>query len=236
MRSKFDFARTVAGLVLFSIAFGYVEGAVVVYLRSVYLPLRMHFYPGALTSEVFPLLSLDQLRALGPENTLLLSIEYARELATLLMLAGVATVAARNVRHGVAAFLFCFGIWDVVFYFSLKLLLDWPASLFAWDILFLVPVPWVGPVLAPMLVSISMIAAGLLVLWREHNNDPVHINAMRWSLIILGGTVIVAAFVWDFHNTLKGAAPATFHWEVFALGEAIGLLAFTAALRRSAAA
>src|SRR5690349_2988847 len=154
MPSKTQFWRTITGLVLFAIAFGYVEAAVVAYLRSIYTPLRAHFYPPSSAGELFPLLTLDQLRALGPEHTARLNTELGREFATLLMLSSVALVAARKPREWIAAFVLCFGIWDITFYAFLKLLLNWPASLLTWDILFLLPVPWVGPVIAPILVSI----------------------------------------------------------------------------------
>lgn len=107
LSAKPDFWRFIAGLVIFSAVFGYVEAAVVVYLRSIYTPLRAHFYsvnPG----ELFPLLTLEQLRSLS-ENVGRLTIELGRELATLLMLAGVATIAVRSLREWVAAFVVCFG-------------------------------------------------------------------------------------------------------------------------------
>src|SRR5436309_8393617 len=159
--------RITAGLVLFGVAFGYVEAAVVVYLNSIYLPLRTHFYPTVPKTEMLPLLSIDQLRSLGPEHVTRLKIEVGREMATLLMLAGVALAITRNLREWVAAFLVGFGVWDLAYYLFLKVLADWPPSLLTWDVLFLIPAPWVGPVLAPVLVSISMILAGLIVLWQE---------------------------------------------------------------------
>jgi hypothetical protein len=233
-RSKGQFWRTIAGLVLFAVAFGYVEAAVVAYLRSIYTPLRGHFYPGS-SNELFPLLSLDQLRVLGPEHVTRLKIELGREVATLLMLAGVAVAAACNLREWAAAFVLCFGIWDIAFYSFLKLLLSWPASLLTWDILFLLPVPWVGPVLAPILVSLSMIGAGLMVLWHEHTRRPVHIGRARWALILAGGLIVFAAFIADFRNTAAGGNPSAFHWGLFLIGEAVGLLAFCEALVRARA-
>lgn len=234
VRWKVQFWRTIAGLVLFAVAFGYVEAAVVAYLRSIYTPLRAHFYPGS-SNELFPLLSFDQLRVLGPEHLARLNIELGREIATLLMLAGVAVAVARNLREWAAAFVVCFGIWDIAFYSFLKLLLSWPASLLTWDILFLLPVPWVGPVLAPIVVSVSMIGAGVMVLWREHTNRPVHIDAARWALILLGGVIVFAAFIADFRNTAAGGNPSAFHWGVFLIGEAVALLAFFDALLRARA-
>jgi hypothetical protein len=231
MASRGGWWRVVVGVLIFGVAFGYVEAAVVAYLRAMYAPLRAHFYPMVPPGELFPLLTLDQLRAIGPEHATRLETELGREFATLAMLAGVALIAARSAREWIAAFAVSFGVWDIAFYLSLKLLLNWPASLFTCDILFLLPVPWVGPVIAPILVSISMIGAGLVILWREYNNEPVHMAASRWAVIILGGAIVVAAFMWDFRNTAMGRSPNPFNWLVFFLGEVIGLLAFASALR-----
>jgi len=230
-----ELRRILTGLVLFSVAFGYVEAAVVAYLRSIYNPLRARFYPGN-PGELFPLLSLQQLQSLGPEHILRLKIELGRELATMLMLAGVALTVTRKPREWVAAFLICFGIWDMTFYLFLKVMLNWPASLLTWDILFLVPVPWTGPVIAPIVVSLSMIVCGFLLLWREHNHQPLHLTTWRWVLILLGGATIVLAFAWDFRNTANGGTPNPFQWWLFAAGEAIALGAFLTSLRRNATA
>ena len=85
------------------------------------------------------------------------------------MLASVGLIAARRAREWIAAFVVCFGVWDIAFYLSLKLLLDWPASLFTWDILFLLPVPWVGPVPRAYTCFHLDDCCGLRVLWREYN-------------------------------------------------------------------
>ena len=228
--SKPDFWRCIAGLILFSAAFGYVEAAVVAYLRSIYTPVRAHFY-SVTPDQVFPLLSVAQLRSLGPEHLVRLRIELGRELATLLMLAGAAMIAARSLREWVAAFVLCFGVWDITFYMFLKLLIDWPASVLTWDILFLIPVPWTGPVIAPVITSSSMIGSGLLLLRREYNNKPVHMTALEGSGIVLGGVLVIAAFMWDFRNTASGGNPNPFNWILFAVGETIGLLSFSSSLR-----
>jgi hypothetical protein len=147
-------------------------------------------------------------------------------------LAGVGVAATRSVRESFAAFVLCFGVWDIAFYGFLKALLGWPESLWTWDILFLLPVPWVGPVLAPILVSISMIAAGALLLWREHNARPIAIHRVQWAAIVAGGLIILAAFMADFRNTARGGNPNAFHWGVFAAGEVLGVIGFASALRK----
>ena len=232
MSSKTRFWRTITGLVLFAIAFGYVEAAVVAYLRAIYDPIRAHFYPPSSAGELFPLLTLDQLRILGPEHTARLKTELGREFATMLMLSGVALVAARKPREWIAAFVLCFGIWDITFYGFLKLLLNWPASLLTWDILFLLPGPWVGPVIAPILVSVSMILAGFYGLWREYNENPFPMTRTRWAFIGLGGLLVFLAFIYDFPNTARGGNPKAFRWDIFLVGEGMAVLALISAVWR----
>ncbi len=224
--------RTVAGIVLFGAAFGYVEAAVVVYLRAIYSPWHAHYHPEVPADDLFPLLRIDQLREMGPEHVTRLNIELGREFATLLMLGGAALMVGRNLREWVAVFVACFGVWDIVFYLVLKALLNWPASLFTWDLLFLLPVPWVGPVLAPVLVAISMIGVGLAVLWREYRGDPVDVGRMRWVVIIVGGILVFVSFTADFMNTTSGGYPKPFHWPLFLAGEATWLFVLCIAFKR----
>ena len=129
--------------------------------------------PGSVSppGELFPLLTIEQAQAAGPEQPKTLIIEIGREAATIVMLAAIALAVADNAGQWAAAFAIAFGTWDIAFYAFLKLLLDWPASLLTWDILFLIPIPWVGPVLAPVIVSASMIAAGLWHLRREASGE-----------------------------------------------------------------
>jgi hypothetical protein len=233
MSSNAAWWRTLAGLLLFGLAFGYVEAAIVTYLNAIYMPLRAHFYPALPKTELFPLLSLDQLRVSSVEYATHLKTEVVRELATLLMLAGVALALARNIREWVALFAVSFGIWDLSFYLFLNLLSNWPASLLDWDLLFLVPAPWIGPVLAPVLVSISMIIGGFIVLWREHAGKPVHITGIQWTFMLFGAAIIITAFVYDYRQILQGGVVRTFHWALFSLGLGIGLFTFGTAYRRS---
>lgn len=219
--------RKLIALILFGIAFGYLEAAVVVYLRTIYEPIRQKISPRP-ANELFPLITVEQLRQAGPENSRRLLTELGREAATLLMLAAIGLAVAGNFAQWTGAFLVAFGVWDIFFYLSLKLLIDWPQSLLTWDLLFLIPVPWVGPVAAPVIVSASMIVCGVSVLFR-----PVHVRPQHWAAILLGGIVVVVACCLDYPNITRGGMPNPFHWGVFLLGEAIGIAGFAAAVSSS---
>ena len=161
-------------------------------------------------------------------------MELGRELATILMLAAAALAVGRTRAQWTAAFGFVFGVWDIFFYVFLKLLIHWPASLFTWDILFLLPGPWVGPVLSPVIVSATMIVAGAMVLVRESRGRLLRLRWIHWTGILAGASVIIVAFLWDWRNTTAGNWPNPFNWPLFLVGEALGLAAFLHAWRSSA--
>jgi hypothetical protein len=219
-------ARILTALLLFGAAFGYVEAAVVVYVRGLYEPLHQRLHPDRPPDDLFPLLSVEQLEAAGPPYLRWLATELVREGATLVMLAAVALAVAQNRREWLAAFMVVFGVWDLFFYGSLKVLLDWPESLWTWDLLFLLPLPWAGPVLAPSLVAVGMIGAGVVVLGRETAGRPLHLGWIRGAVIGTGGLLVVLAFCWDWRNTMAGGEPRPFHWPLFAFGGGLGLAAF----------
>jgi hypothetical protein len=226
-----DRKRATVALLLFGVSFGYVEAAVVTYSGALYEPLRQRFYPKHPPSDVFPLLSERQLKEAGPEQLRLLKAELVREAATLVTLGAVAIGVGRNGMQTFAAFLIAFGTWDISFYAFLKLLHDWPASLLTWDLLFLLPVPWAAPVLAPVLVSLSMIGAGLVLLGRDWAGSPVQFGLFHWLGLLAAGAVLVTVFTWDFRNITGGGLPRSFNWPLFTLGGAIALATFLHALR-----
>ncbi len=191
-------------LTLFAVAFGYIEGAVVVYLRELY-------YPGGF--------SLDLL-ASRPRH--IVTTEVAREAASLLLLLSVARLAVRGGLRRFAVFAFCFGVWDLVFYLTLKLLLDWPVSLLDWDILFLIPVPWTAPVLAPVLVSLGLVTSGVMLLLPSEERLP-HITRHDWLIESTAGIVILATFFWALPNLATGRPPGAYPWWLFAIGYLGGL-------------
>jgi hypothetical protein len=212
--------RVAAGLILFGISFAYVEASVVVYLRALYDPLRHKLRPDRAAGELFPLITPDQIRTSAPETSTLVRVEVVREAATMIMLASVAWVAGAG-RLWLPSFAIAFGTWDLFFYVFLKLLVHWPASIMTWDILFLIPVPWAAPVLAPSIVAITIMITGLLALARA-----VQARAVHWGVMTLGGVLILMSFMWDYQNLTAGGLPRPFAWGLFSAGELLGVAAF----------
>jgi hypothetical protein len=223
--------RPYLALLLFGIAFGYVEAAVVVYLRAVLEPVRHASFRPEEDDGVFPLLTTKQIEEAGPDYVRALDVEAGREAATLFMLAAAGLAVACNFRTWLAGFMISFGVWDIFYYVFLRLLVRWPDSLMTWDILFLLPVPWVGLVISPVIVSLSMIATGGAILWREEAGRPIEFRAAHWAAIFGGGLTVIVAFCWDWRHAAAGGLPHQFNWPLFALGEAIGLASFLHAWR-----
>jgi len=163
----------------FAIAMGYLEAAVVVYLREILYPEGFGF-------------------PLAPIGKDLAATELLREAATLIMLAGIGAVAARRFSTRFAWFLYSFAIWDIFYYVFLKLLLGWPETLMTWDILFLIPTTWTGPVLAPLLVSLTMILLALAILLKQERGLETRIPQMVWAGLITGSVILIVAFVYDY--------------------------------------
>jgi hypothetical protein len=219
-----------AGLVFFGIGFGFVEAVVVVDLRAILSPISRQ--TGRISPDgVFPMISIARLDEADPVAARLMRVETLREAATLLMLAGVGLASGRTFLQRFSAFLIAFGTWDLCYYLFLKILLGWPASVWTWDVLFLIPVPWAAPVLAPAVVAASMASAGSVVLWWESAGRPFRVSAAEWAAIVAGGLILVVAFCWDWRNLAAGGMPNSFPWHVFLAGEAIALCGFIHASR-----
>ncbi|GBC96332.1 hypothetical protein HRbin16_02134 [bacterium HR16] len=143
---------------LFAIAMGYVEAAVVVYLRALYYPDGFPI-PIKLGSLPIRFTRIPEFENRMPQS--MLRTEIGREAATIIMLASLAWLVGSAPLHGLGAFLLAFGVWDIFYYVFLKLLIRWPQSLKTLDVLFLIPVPWIGPVWLPVTVSAVMIVCGV---------------------------------------------------------------------------
>ena len=174
----------------------YVESAVVVYLRAIYYP----------QSFAFPL---------APLPPHMVAIEIGREAATLVMLLGVAMLAGRERWERFPAFCVSFGVWDLFYYVWLWLLLGWPPSLLTWDVLFLIPVPWTGPVLAPVIVSVLLVVGGLLLLRKGERGEPVRFPIPLRTLALAGALLVLGSFVLDFRLVLRQVQPPLFRWGLF---------------------
>lgn len=216
--------KTMIWLTVFSIAMGFLETSVVVYLRELYYP----------DGFKFPLV---------PVTRDIATTEFFRELATIIMLIGIGVMVGKNAIQRFVFFLYSFAIWDIFYYVFLKILLNWPESLFTWDILFLIPVPWVGPVIAPCIISLSMIVFTFVVVYFQEKGKHVHITFMEWLLFIFGSITTVLSFMWDYiiyvssygadkgiwtlssnknmFDEVKNYVPQNFNWWLFWIGQGI---------------
>jgi hypothetical protein len=205
--------RRVVWLIIFAAAMAYVESAVVVYLRSIYYP----------QGFAFPLVPIP------PD---MLAIEMGREIATLIMLAAVGVLAGKDGWDRLLAFCVVFGVWDIFYYIWLWVFLRWPPSLLTWDILFLIPVPWIGPVLAPVLVSVVLVGGGVFLMGRRERGEPVAFSAPLQMFCLAGGVLVLASFMLDFQTVLRQEQPPPFRWGLFGAGVALAVVALGIATRK----
>jgi hypothetical protein len=191
---------------LFAVAMAWVESAVVFYLRTMINRIEP-YQPNPL-----------------PEFGGLAKAEVLRELATLMMLATVGWLAGRNWRSGAGYCLLAFGVWDIFYYVFLKVLTGWPRSLFDWDILFLIPLPWWGPVLAPMCIAALMVLWGTLVTQFGREDGSISSNKKAWLLNAAGVALALYVFMQDAlriagegTQALRSLLPIQFNWPLFAV-------------------
>ncbi|UCH77739.1 MAG: hypothetical protein JSU81_08415 [Candidatus Coatesbacteria bacterium] len=201
MAVKSGYGPELLGVGFFGVAFGFLEAAVVVYLRAL-------FYADGFA---FPL------RPLPP---LLLATEMGREGATLVMLAAVAWAPGGPGRLKLARFLFAFGLWDLFYYVGLKVVIGWPESLFTWDVLFLLPVPWVAPVLAPALVAAYFVAVGAYGIGKR---GLIRVPPGPVILAAAGAAALLVTFFWNGAALARGEAPTYYPWPLY--GAAFAALA-----------
>jgi hypothetical protein len=137
---------------------------------------------------------------------------------------------ARGATQWFASFVLTFGVWDLTYYLWLRLLMGWPQSLLEWDLIFAVPIPWVGPVLAPLLVAAVMVVAAGLYFRSEALGRPMTPGRGHWLLVLGGGVISLIAFWWDVRNVLDSKPPNPFNWPLLLLGLAVGMAGFGHAL------
>ncbi len=197
---------------VFALAMAWVEAAAVFYLRS--LVKRV---------EPYQPVPLPGVGGFG-------EAELVRELATLVMLAAVGMLAGRTARGRFGYACVAFGVWDIAYYVFLKALTGWPHSLLDWDILFLLPLPWWGPVLAPVLIAVLLLAGGALLGLGDQPDRPLWPGRLSVWAGAVGAGVALAVFMADAARLLPAGEaairrmlPTRFPWLWFLL--AWGLMA-----------
>jgi len=188
----------------------WVEAAVVFYLRT--LVDRIEPY------QANPL----------PEHGALGAAELVREAATLLMLLTVGMLAGRNWSSRIAYSAIAFGVWDIFYYVFLKVMTGWPNSLLDWDVLFLLPLPWWGPVLAPMLIALLMAGWGTLVTTVDDDGRLCTAGVTCWGLNALGIALALCVFMKDAlrvasqgEAAVRNVLPKEFDWLLFTVALAL---------------
>lgn len=206
---------------LYAIAMAYIESAVVVYLRRLY----------GINDLVRDVLAMDPTIA---------AIEIGREAATLLMLLAVGWIAGRSRRARLGFAFFTFGVWDIFYYVWLRVFIGWPGSILDPDILFLIPLPWWGPVLAPVLIAALMVAGGALTVIHDDRGQRVAFRLVEWASLGLGSLTALYAFMADAlaalpadAETLNQLRPTAFMWPVYLAGLALMAWPVVMALWRS---
>ena len=231
MITRPDIHRVLAWMTTFFIAMAFLESAVVVYLRAL-------FYPNGFEFPIVPM------------HGVLVKTEVIREFATLVMLLAPGALVTRSALERFAWFCYGFGVWDIFYYVWLKVLLDWPSSLMTFDLLFLIPVPWVGPVWAPCVISFGLILLALLILRGRSNGVLRLVDTRAWALLITGAMIMVGSFMVDpllnsFDlDALKAAAslsrneapisyvPTAYPWPLFAVGSFVAMAGLTRVHRK----
>jgi hypothetical protein len=188
-------------VVLFAAAMAWVESAVVVYLRT--LVDRLEPY------QANPLPLVPRLGG----------TEIVREVATMIMLFAAGWLAGNTKRTRLGYSLIAFGAWDIFYYVFLKIIVGWPQSIFDWDILFLLPLPWWGPVIAPVTIAAMMIIFGTLVTQFDPSIWP---SRRAWIFNWSGSALALLVFMSDAIRAVDGGIeairtvlPVWFNWPVF---------------------
>ena len=201
MNDHFSQRTRWAIVVAFAIAMAWVESASVYYIR-------------ALVDRIEPYQPVPL-----PIHEALGYVELWREAATLVMIATLGTLAGRTwrLRAGYAAI--AFGVWDISYYVFLRIITGWPRTLLDWDILFLLPLPWWGPVLAPVSIALLMILWGTL---ETQSGDRPADARWTWALACIGTALALGVFMIDTWRALPHGRdavmqvlPTTFNWSLF---------------------
>ncbi len=208
-----DLKKRLLWLTIWGIAFGMIEAAVVIYLREI-------FYPDGFRLPYLPL------------GDGLVRVELIREIATLLIMWSLAELVYKSFAGKFAVFIFLFGVWDVFYYVFLKIFLGWPESLATWDILFLLPFVWAGPVWAPILVSCVFIPSAVYVIYLHEQGLVLKPPSLFWIMEAVAAAQIITSFAVPGHTISQGYSPGSYPWILLLSGLVLGLGVFLQFINR----
>lgn len=198
----------------YAIAMAFLEAVVVAYIRRL-------------------LYITENQVSLGPY----VRMEICREAATVVMLVAVGWLAGRARLDRWAYGLFAFGLWDIGYYVWLKVLLGWPETLLSWDVLFLIPLRWWGPVLSPALIAALICVTAVLAVTRTERGERPAVTPARVGTVALGGLLALYVFMSDSLHALLGGRldwdtlrPGPFKWPLFLIALALMALPSLAAV------
>lgn len=162
------YEKNFVSLIIFSLAFAFVEAAVVFYIRTIF-NLNSNYIPNPKYTQI---LNLGVIAFLSPANSALPAsnvthVESLREIATIIMLAAVAFISGGKILQKIGAFLIAFSIWDIFYYVFLKYLTGWPQSLMTTDVFFIVPAVWIGPVITAIGFSSLFLIIGTIMFFKS---------------------------------------------------------------------
>ena len=201
-------------LTVWGISFGMIEAAVVYYLRQIY-------YPGDFQ---FPAVLMDDS---------IMKVELAREAVTIIMLWAAAELSRKTLAGKIAVFMFLFGVWDIFYYVFLKIMIGWPEALTTWDILFLLPLVWAGPVWAPILVSMVLITCAIILLNLDEKEIILKLSLPYWAGEMAAAVLIVLSFILPGLKVAAGQIPDSYPWYIFLLGLIPGIIIFMRFIKKS---
>lgn len=214
VQSGMTYFRTLVAVLVFAVAMAFVEAAVVVYLRTIY---------GFTGFETV-------LQGMSPDH---LAVELFREAATIVMLAMVSLLVGRHGWERFGYFIILFGTWDIFYYIWLKATIGWPPSLTEWDVLFLIPVPWTGPVIAPILISGLMINTGIWLTNLYARGLRFRATSVTWVLVILGIGIILYSFMKDARLVMEHRLPDEYWYSLLAIGLVLIFVGFWHGYKRA---
>lgn len=207
MGSSLSFRTIAVAVGAYAVAMAYLEAAVVVYLQLAL---------GGQVGALFPLRP-------ATEAGSLIAIEAGREAATLVMIALVGLLAGRSRLERLAWGAVVFGAWDIGYYAWLHVFSGWPPSLATPDVLFLLPVPWVGPIWSPVVVSAALIGVGLTAAATLRSGNRLTIRRWQWAAGVGGGLIVILSYTLDAARLIDGGLPGPYPWPIFAIGLTLAL-------------